>query len=404
MIFLEFPYPPTWLSFIIVILAILIFSKQDLGMVLFFGTLTFSFLAQVPIIPTFSSTLTDISTHLLAVIMFLIPLLGGMMEKSEMMMEAIENMNISKKAALMITPALFGLLPVAGGALMSAPIVDQIEPSLPAAKKIAINVWFRHLLVFIYPLSQVILICTELAGLNQYRTVFFLIPPFMVMAIVGYFTLIRPLKLSEKEGQRNLKVVFRNLTPIIVAPVMDLIGRVLFEWNYPEIVTIVGLILSILSVMIMRHQSMPDLTHLFREMKIWRFPLLIYAIFYFLNVFNASGVPEQIGALQLPFLVLLVVGFLLGFATGRNQMPFSLLIPVYLFQNSLSIMPMVDFVSLYTAIFLGYLLTPLHPCLTYSIKYFKLNYRQTIVSMAIPTMLCFFVLILFYLVFLLFGG
>ena len=88
------------------------------------------------------------------------------MEKSEMMMEAIENMNISKKIALMITPALFGLLPVAGGALMSAPIVDQIEPSLPAEKKIAINVWFRHLLVFIYPLSQVILICTEIAGIS----------------------------------------------------------------------------------------------------------------------------------------------------------------------------------------------------------------------------------------------
>ncbi|MHA1673384.1 MAG: DUF401 family protein [Promethearchaeota archaeon] len=406
MVFLEFtfPYPPTWISFIIVILAILLFSKQDLGFVLFVGALVFSLLAQVPVIPMFAYTLSKISMHLMAIIVFLIPILGGMMEKSKMMMEVIDNMNISKKAALMITPALFGLLPVAGGALMSAPIVDQIEPSISAAKKIAINVWFRHLLVFIYPLSQVILICTEIAGLNQYRTVFYLIPPFIVMGIVGYLTLIRPLKLSKNEGQRNLKVVFRNLLPIIVAPVMDLIGRVIFDWKYPEIVTIVGLILSITYVMIFRNQNAKDLGDLMLEMKIWRFPLLIYAIFYFLNVFNASGVPEQIGALQMPFLILLLLGFLLGFATGRNQMPFSLLIPVYLIQNSLPIMPILDFVSLYIAIFMGYLLTPLHPCLTYSIKYFKSNYRQSLLTMAIPTMICFLILIAFYVVFLVFGG
>ncbi len=406
MVLLEFtfPYPPTWISFIIVILGILLFSKTDLGLVLFVASVIFSFLAQIPVIPMFANTLSDIPMHLMAVIVFLIPLLGGMMEKSQMMMEVIDNMNISKKAALMITPALFGLLPVAGGALMSAPIVDQIEPSIPAAKKIAINVWFRHLLVFIYPLSQMILICTEIAGLNQYRTVFYLIPPFIVMGIVGYLTLIRPLKLTTNGGQRNLKVVFRNLLPIVVAPLMDLIGRVIFDWKYPEIVTIVGLIISIAYVMIMRNQNVKDLGDVMLEMKIWRFPLLIYAIFYFLNVFNASGVPEQIGALQMHFLVLLLLGFLLGFATGRNQMPFSLLIPVYLIQNSLPIMPMLDFVSLYVAIFMGYLLTPLHPCLTYSIKYFKSNYRQSLLSMAIPTMICFLLLIIFYVVFLVFGG
>ncbi|MHA1522041.1 MAG: DUF401 family protein, partial [Promethearchaeota archaeon] len=198
--------------------------------------------------------------------------------------------------------------------------------------------------------------------------------------------------------------VFRNLLPIIVAPLMDLIGRVIFDWKYPEIVTIVGLILSISYVMILRNQKVKDLGDLMLEMKIWRFPFLIYAIFYFLNVFNASGVPEEISSLQMHFIVLLFLGFFLGFATGRNQMPFSLLIPVYLIQNSLPIMPMLDFVSLYVAVFMGYLLTPLHPCLTYSIKYFKSNYRQSLASIAIPTMICFILLIVFYLFVLMFGG
>lgn len=328
--------------------------------------------------------------------MLLIPILGGLMEKGQLMNEAIEKMNISKKIALMLTPALFGLLPVAGGALMSAPIVDQIEPSISKHKKIAINVWFRHLFVFIYPLSQVILICTEIAGLNQDITIFFLIPPFIVMGIIGYFTLIHSLKVSNTPQSRDMKRVLRNLSPIIIAPGLDLIFRFFFDFNYPEIITIIGLLLSIGLVLKLANNSFQDIIKLMPEIKIWRFPLLIYAIFYFLNVFNASGVPEQISNLQMPFLILMLLGFFLGFATGRNQMPFSLLIPVYLIQNNVTIMPMVDFVSLYIAIFLGYLLTPLHPCLAYSIKYFQTDYRKSLWWIALPTLICLGLLFIFY--------
>ncbi|MHA1794874.1 MAG: DUF401 family protein [Promethearchaeota archaeon] len=392
----NFPYPPAWISFIGIIVFILIFSKYDLSLILFIGTTVFGLLSQVNVWSIFQTTVFDFSVILLAVIMFFIPLLGGLMQQTNLMMETIERMKISNKIALMLTPALFGLLPVAGGALMSAPLVDQIDPSLKAEQKIAINVWFRHLLVFIYPLSQVILICTEIAGLNQYRTVLFLIPPFLVMGAAGYWFLIRPVQEKVNNHTRDFKKVARNLIPLLLAPLLDLISRLVFNWKYPEIVTIIGLILSILLIYSYTKFELSLLPTIMGKMKIWRFPLLIGAIFYFLNVFNASGVPMQIGSFQMSFFLLMVLGFFLGIATGRNQMPFSLLIPIYLVQFQVNIMPMAEFVSLYVAIFTGYLLTPLHPCLAYSIKYFDSNYWKSLKMLLPPAIFSLISVFVFY--------
>jgi hypothetical protein len=139
-----------------------------------------------------------------------------------------------------------------------------------------------------------------------------------------------------------------------------------------------------------------NLKEIFKKMKIWRFSLLIFAIFLFLNVFIESGLPEDVGGLKLPFTVFILLGFFLSFATGRVQVPLSILIPIYLIQNMVSIMPLFDFVFLYCAIFLGYLITPVHPCLSYSIEYLKASYKNSIKYLALPTFICLGTLFAFY--------
>ena len=80
------------------------------------------------------------------------------MQKGGLMLGIISNMGMSKKASLQLAPAVVGLLPIAGGALISAPLVDQIDPNLEKGHKVSINVWFRHVLVFIYPIRKKILL------------------------------------------------------------------------------------------------------------------------------------------------------------------------------------------------------------------------------------------------------
>ena len=113
------------------------------------------------------------------------------MEESGLMMEMIQKMRISKRSSLMVIPALFGLLPVPGGALMSAPILHQIDTEEDANKKVSINVWYRHTLILIYPLSSSVILASILTNINLYIIVIGLLPGLILMWIIGYITLVK---------------------------------------------------------------------------------------------------------------------------------------------------------------------------------------------------------------------
>ena len=383
---------PPLLSFLLIIALILIFSKKELSVVLGISAIIFGLLTQVNIINSMIEVIINPSIVLLALSVLLIPILGGIMEESGLMLELIQNMKVSKKVALMVSPALFGLLPVAGGALMSAPIVDQIDPALDPNRKVAINVWYRHVLLLIYPLSSAILVASVLSGISLYLIVLALLIPFILMVFVGYFTLLKPVDKSKESTNRNLKQVFHNLIPLIIAPIIDFLGRLFFPISFPELFVFIGLIISISIALKFAKMNIFNIKEISRKMKVWRFPLLIISMFLFLSIFLESGVPEQISALNLPFALFISIGFILGFTTGRVQLPSSILIPIYLVQNLVLSMPIIDFVFLYFAIYLGYLITPLHPCLAYNINYFKTNYIKSFNHVVIPTFICFGIL------------
>jgi hypothetical protein len=104
-------------------------------------------------------------------------------------------------------------------------------------------------------------------------------------------------------------------------------------------------------------------------MKPWKYALIILAMFLFLNVFKASGAPESIAALRLPVVLLMVcIGFLLGVITGRVQAPMSILVPIYLTTHQ-GMTPAV-FAVAYFAVFMGFMISPIHPCVSASLEYF----------------------------------
>ncbi|MHA1670320.1 MAG: DUF401 family protein [Promethearchaeota archaeon] len=378
---------PAWLSFLIVLILILILSKKELGIVLILGSILLGLLTNVNLFKSSLNVFCELSTILLALSVALIALLGGIMEQSGLILELINKLRVSNKISLILSPAIFGLLPVAGGALMSAPIVDQIDPNLSPYKKVSINVWYRHVLLLIYPLSSAILVASSLSGLALYSIILSLIIPFFGMIVIGYATLLRTITSRSINLERNLKVVLYNLFPIIVAPIVDFLGRLFFPLILPEFFLLIGLCTSIAIALQISHTSFSTIIKTMKKMKIWRFPLLIIAMFLFLDIFNSTSIPEDIGSLNLSFELFIFIGFFLGFATGRVQLPISILIPIFLTQYSLFTMPLFNFTFMYVAIFLGYLITPLHPCLAYSINYFKTDFKKTFKVLSIPTFL-----------------
>ena len=384
---------PAWLSFIIIISIVMALSKYELGIILSLGSICFAVLAGVNPLQSLINVLTDPSILVLIIIMTLIPILGGILEESGLMMEMIQKMRISRKASLMAIPALFGLLPVAGGALMSAPIVEQIDSEADSSMKVSINVWFRHILILIYPLSSTLILASILTNINLYVIVLGLMPCLIIMWLIGYFILIKDVTPFPEQGERDLKRAFHNMIPIIIAPVVDFVGRTFFNLRVPEIYLLIALVFSIFVALRFSHMRVSVIKSISKRMKIWRFPLIIFSMFLFLEVFILSGAPQDIANLNLSVFLLILIGFFLGFATGRIQLPISILIPIYLVQNAVLIMPLLDFIFIYMSISLGYLITPIHPCVAYSTEYFETNLKNVIKILGKPIFISFMILI-----------
>jgi len=384
---------PAWLSFIIIIGIVMVLSKYELGIILSLGAIGFAILAGVDILQSLINVLTDPSILVLIIIMTLIPILGGIMEESGLMMEMIQKMRISRKASLMAIPALFGLLPVAGGALMSAPIVEQIDSEADSSIKVSINVWYRHMLILIYPLSSTLIVSSILTKINLYIIVIGLMPCLLIMWLIGYFTLIKDVTPFPEQGERDLKRAFHNMLPIIIAPIVDFLGRTFFNLRVPEIYLLIALVFSIFVALRFGSMKFSIIKSISKRMKIWRFPLIIFSMFLFLEVFILSGAPEDIANLNLSVFLLLLIGFFLGFATGRIQLPISILIPIYLVQNAVLTMPLLDFIFIYISISLGYLITPIHPCVAYSTEFFETDFKKVVKILGKPIFLSLIILI-----------
>lgn len=387
-------------------------AKWDLGIGMFIGAI---FLAIMTVDP-YRVNLGEVSLVVflnpqnifLALAVTIIPLLGGIMNESGLMMELINRLDVSNKWSLMLSPSLFGLLPMPGGALLSAPLVDKIDPNIPPPKKVAINVWFRHVLILIYPLQGSILVITEIVGYpNPYLTSGVLLIPFIIMVTIGYLYLILTTPKIERKNNRKLWIFLRDVFPILLAPLIDIIGRICLgqleknniivpNWVVPEIFLFFGLILSVVtSLCFSKIAQSKEISYIppnrifsiSKKMKVWKYPIVIFAMFFFLEVFTRSGLPEFISALNAPLSLLLLLSFVLGIGTGRVQLPGSIIFPIYMTQFSLTIVPYFDFALIYFAIFLGYIMTPIHPCLAYSIDYFKTTYPKSFKHIVIPCLI-----------------
>ena len=108
-------------------------------------------------------------------------------------------------------------------------------------------------------------------------------------------------------------------------------------------------------------------------------------MFLFLNIFKASDTPGVFEVLNVPKLFLLIViGFLLGFATGRVQLPVSILLPVYLAKYGVTFMTPVSFGIMFFSVYIGYLISPVHPCVAGSLTYFHTSLKNTVKHMIPP--------------------
>ncbi len=378
-------------AFVVSVSLVLIFSRKSLPAALFLGALSLGLLL-LPLgemLSQFVFTITEPSIVLLALAVGIIPLIGGTMEETGQMDNLVRNLRIGKKPFLAFAPALLGMLPMPGGALMSAPLIEKAGKEIAAKLKVAINVWFRHILLLVYPLAPSLIASAKIAGVELYSAIAFLFPFFLFSLLLGYWFFLRKAGGKIDYSERfSLKWLLVPLAVILSAPLLDFALRAFFNPQIAEAATVLAVSFGLLLAFIAGKPGTKRLRKVFVEMTPWNFSLIIFGMFFFLHVFQASPLPELLAALPLNAATLLVpVGFFLGFATGRIQVPASIVIPIFLAKYSLASMPLPGFAVMYFSVFLGYAISPVHPCVSVSLAYFGAGFSNYLKTLAVPALL-----------------
>ncbi|MGM0510373.1 MAG: DUF401 family protein [Thermoplasmatota archaeon] len=365
-----------WFGFLLAMVVVVAGAKYHLTIALLASSLILGIftLTPVEIIYQFYLTLTTPNTLLLILALGMIPMIGGILQESGKLKDIINNLRIGKRPFLGATPAFIGLLPIPGGALFSAPLIDKAGEGLAGHIKAGINVWFRHIIYFIYPISYAMIVAADAAELSIFRILLFQTPFFLFTIILGYFFLLRK---DKGEMEYNSKFDLHALLPpmgvLLAAPVVwgVLSYGIVIQEHLENIFVVIAVGVSlILAILLIKGSRKTIIKQAAYEMKPWNFMILIFSLYFFINIFHSSGIDVMIEELAVPGVVLLVgFGFLLGFGTGRIMVPTSILAPIYI--ATAGSFSLWAFQAMYVAVFAGYIVTPVHPCISISLEYFK---------------------------------
>ena len=379
-----------WIEFIVAIAILMILARKSLWIALVISALVLGFMGLpfIEVARITYDTLTDPAVLLLSLAVALIAVIGGAMQRSGLINDLVDNTRMRRRPALVALPGLIGMLPIPGGALLSAPVIDRAAPGLDRNVKVAVNVWSRHLIVMIYPLAT-LLPATKMAGLDLYETLLYTIPGFLLLGLLIYIFFLRNVengrisrgKTSAKKMALPVLVILS--APIIHASMMYILPSILAEWFL-----LIGVVISLGMAFFLGGLSIGELLPITVKMKAWNFGLIIVGMFIFLNIFTVSDAPGAIASLPLPKAFLLVfAGALLGLATGRVIVPVSVMVPIIIVKYGESAMEPILFSVMYFSIFIGYIISPIHPCVSVSMEYFKATYMGVLRISWIPSLI-----------------
>jgi integral membrane protein (TIGR00529 family) len=295
-------------------------------------------------------------------------------------------------------PALVGLLPMPGGALFSAPLVDSLDHGkrLDPHHKVIINYWFRHVWEYWWPLYPGVILAIRYCGLPA--ALYFAIQiPFTAVALgSGYFFLLRRIKGEDgsealRFGRLDMKASLAALGPILFLVLASILGstvlpRLGIKAAIANPVAIVaGLIVALGMIFARSSHSFAVSLKMFRDSKTWSLLTLVVSLQLFSAVisfpldgpgktlvasmrdeFMAAGIPFVPIAILIPFISGFVTGIAFAFVGASFPLVFALLgdnVPLHVLCATTALA--------YGAGYAGMLLSPVHICFVVTNEYFK---------------------------------
>jgi len=321
-------------------------------------------------------TVTSIATWRLIGIIFCSLALSKLMEMKGLLLRLSRTLEaIGPIAALHLVPAIIGLVPMPGGALVSATAVKGLvgRLGLTPAQATYVNFWFRHLWEASMPVYPAVVAASVILAVPLREVVTTMLPSIPLIAMAGAVVSWRILKGVNCERSESL-TGRAFLAQLVRAawPVMLLVGLVIGGLE-----AAFAFALVVVLVCIQQHMSRDEIHKAARYALNPRIMGLLYAVMLYKAIVEQSGAAyslfEDMSALGVPPAFMLVaLPMLMGFATGLSVafvgISFPLLLPFM--GNGMDFSHVALFLAYISGI-VGYKASPLHLCLVLTVEYFQ---------------------------------
>jgi len=375
----------------IIIFLIMLYRKAGLGISLIFTALVMSFLSvgvsETTIV--LIETCIDPITLTLVFASFFIMVLSILYKETGLVNTLTSSLGgFIKNSKLMVSllPAVIGLLPVAGGALMSAPMVEAEADKLglDETKKTYINIWFRHSILPVYPISQFIVLTAALTSTGIDALIARQVIVVFVMIAIGYFIGLRKtksIKIDRPEAKNNPKSNMKKLVYSFLPIIFTVILTAALNLNIA-----LATLLGVVAILMITRTKVSTFRKLLKNKALWEVTLAAFGALLLKNVTLVSGASEILGNTLInsnlhPIVLLSVVPAGLGFLLGSPSGAIALSVPIL--AETVTFIPKTASL-LYISAYLGYLIAPTHLCLVFTAQYFKApisrNYKYLIPS------------------------
>lgn len=306
----------------------------------------------------------------------MVSILGGLMSHYKILDRIVETLLLiigNKKNILMVIPGMIGVLIIPGGALLSAPFINNIgeEMNLPPSRRAAINLVFRHIAMFILPYSTSLLIVSaSIPNINIFRLILLNLFFVISLIIVGYFFFLKDIP-SDRPSSR--KTIGENLLKLLIytSPIYASV-IINFITGLPFYITLIA---SVFIVYFLSDKK--DFLKVFIKSINWNTVLTVIAVLImketilhmedllkiFNNMLNASN------SMLSTIIVFWISSFFFGYITGNQTAALAIILPMisqlYITNNMLYIYTYFAFGSS----FMGYFFSPIHLCQAFTLEH-----------------------------------
>jgi hypothetical protein len=377
------------LIFALILLALR--KKLSVGITLFAAGLLTALLYQVPLAELGDGYLELLGSRRflsLTAAICLISMLGALLGKIGFLRKLTDSCRSlwgGRKTATLVLPPLVGMMPMPGGSLLSAPLVDSVlsDSRYSPHFKCAVNYYFRHNIEHFWPIYPGMIVSSAVTGLPVAAIALLQFPLAVIMLILGLIFFIRHVD-NHADDRKNiwqsLAGIGAAIWPIAIAVGVYAIFRIELS---------LAVLTALIAVVVVTRPPRATLWLSLRKGLSYKLVFLMFGILSFQTALELSGAVKLLQQLSVEHglpdeLIIIIVSFSSGLLTGMFAAFVALgytLLAGFLYQPV--IVPANIFLAFLSA-YIGMMLSPAHLCLIVTNEYFRSDLLRVYRTMLPP--------------------